>query len=83
MKKLDQERRKIEERLRGIQPMKDSYRKQLQTRLSNVKKMTHDTMVEMGFIKRVIDVMSSRIKLLQYRDVGGRYAKPYRAPNQG
>ena len=67
VKKLDQERRKIEERLRGIQPMKDSYRKQLQTRLSNVKKMTHDTMVEMGFIKRVIDVMSSRIKLLQYR----------------
>ncbi len=67
VKKLDQERRKIEERLGGIQPMKDSYRKQLQTRLSNVKNMTHEAMVEMGFIKRVIDIMSSRIKLLQYR----------------
>ncbi len=67
VRKLDQERRKIEERLNGIQPMKDSYRKQLQTRLKNVRAMTNELLLEMGFIKRVIDVMSSRIKLIQYR----------------
>ena len=65
--KLDDERRKIEERLAGIQPMKDSYRKQLTTRLRNVRALSKERLLEMGFIKRVIDVMSGRVKLLHYR----------------
>jgi RNA polymerase primary sigma factor len=67
VRKLDQERRKIEERLNGIQPMKESYRKQLQTRLKNIRAQSNEALLEMGFIKRIIDVMSSRVKLLQYR----------------
>ena len=58
------ERRKIEERLAGIQPMKDSYRKQLTTRKRNVAAQTKERLLEMGFIKRVVDVMSGRVKLL-------------------
>ena len=37
VRKLDAERRKIEERLGGILPMKPTYRKRLETRLKNVK----------------------------------------------
>ena len=37
LRKLDRERRKAEERLAGIQPMRPSYRKQLTTRVKNLK----------------------------------------------
>ena len=60
VRKLDAERRKIEERLGGIQPMKPTYRKQLETRLKNVKAKSRDLIVEMGFVKRVIDIMAGR-----------------------
>ncbi len=65
--KLDRERRKIEERLAGIQPMKDSYRKQLTTRVRNVQTVTEEKLAEMDFLKRVVDRMASRIKLLHHR----------------
>ena len=64
---LDRERRKIEERLAGIQPMKDSYRKQLQTRKRNIAAQTREHLLDMGFVKRVVDVMSDRIRLLYQR----------------
>ncbi|MBV71640.1 MAG: RNA polymerase sigma factor RpoD [Myxococcales bacterium] len=71
VKKLDGERRKIEERLSGIQPMKATYRKQLETRLKNVKQQSRETIVEMGFVKRIIDIMAGRVKLLYRRALIG------------
>ena len=67
IRKLDKERRKIVERLAGVQPMKDSYRKQLQTRMRNVSSQTREHLLDMDFVKRVIDVMSDRIRLLYQR----------------
>ena len=71
VRKLDAERRKIEERLGGILPMKPTYRKQLETRLKNVKAKSRDLIVEMGFVKRIIDVMAGRLKLLYHRALIG------------
>ncbi len=69
LEKFDRERRKLEERLDGIQPMKDSYRKQLVTRHRNLSNASKDKLIEMNFVKRVIDRMSGRIKLLHHRSV--------------
>jgi RNA polymerase primary sigma factor len=65
--KIDKERRKLEERLDGIQPMKDSYRKQLVTRHRNLCQAAKADLIEMNFIKRVVDRMAGRIKLLHHR----------------
>jgi RNA polymerase primary sigma factor len=65
--KLDRDRRKIDERLHGVQPMKDAYRKQLLTRASNTRERTAARLIEVGFLKRVIDRMAARVKLLHHR----------------
>ncbi len=65
--RLDRDRRKVEERLAGVQPMKDAYRKQLNSRAANAKGKARALLVEIGFLKRVIDKMSARIKLLHHR----------------
>ena len=64
---LETDRRKIAERLDGVQPMRPSYRKQLTTRLRNQSKKILDRLEEIHFTKRVIDRMSARIKLLHHR----------------
>ncbi|MBU1899946.1 RNA polymerase sigma factor RpoD [Myxococcota bacterium] len=64
---LDKDRRKIEERLAGIQPMKASYRKQLVTRLKRIRAETINMLLDVRFLKRVIDVMTDRLKLLYLR----------------
>ena len=67
LRKLDRERRKNEERIAGIQPMRDSYRKQLTTRVRNIKRDVRETLIEMDLVKRVIDAMANRIKVLHHR----------------
>jgi RNA polymerase primary sigma factor len=71
VRKLDNERRQIEEKLAGIQPMKPSYRKQLETRLRNVRQMSRECLLKMDFLKRIMDIMSGRIKLLYQRALIG------------
>ncbi|MGK0358435.1 MAG: RNA polymerase primary sigma factor [Bradymonadia bacterium] len=67
VRKLDKERRKISERLAGVQPMRAAYQKQLATRCRNSRLKIREKLIEMGFLKRVIDRMASRIRLLQAR----------------
>ncbi len=67
IRKLDRERRKFLERLAGVQPMKASYRKQLETRARNARKGIKERQLQMAFLKRVIDRMSGRVKLLHNR----------------
>ena len=67
IRKLDRDRRKIEERLAGVQPVKDSYRKQLETRAGNLRVKIKERLLEVGFLKRVVDRMAARIKLLHHR----------------
>ncbi|MCB9546693.1 MAG: RNA polymerase sigma factor RpoD [Myxococcales bacterium] len=67
IRKLEKERRKLEERLAGLQPMRSAYRKQLTTRVKNVRDRIQEKLIEIGFLKRVIDRMAARIKLLQHR----------------
>ena len=69
---LETDRRKIAERLDGVQPMRPSYRKQLTTRLRNQGQKIYDRLQEINFTKRVIDRMSARIKLLHHRARGAR-----------
>jgi RNA polymerase primary sigma factor len=69
LRKLDRERRRLDERLGGVQPMKASYRKQMITRRSNVEGRTVALLIEVRFLKRVIDRMAGRVKLLHHRMV--------------
>lgn len=72
LRKLDRERRKTEERLAGIQPMRLSYRKQLITRVKNLKVELRENLIEMDLVKRVIDTMATRIKILHHRAISGQ-----------
>jgi len=67
VRRLERERRKLEERLAGVQPMRSPYRKQLATRVKNVRTQIQEKLIEIGFQKRIIDRMAARVKLLQYR----------------
>ena len=67
IRRLDRDRRKIEERLAGVQPVKTGYKKQLETRAQNVRVEVKEFLLEIGFLKRVIDRMAARIKLLHHR----------------
>ena len=67
VRKLDKERRKISERLAGVQPMRAAYKKQLATRCRNSRLKIREQLIEMAFLKRVIDRMAARIRLLQSR----------------
>jgi RNA polymerase primary sigma factor len=67
VRKLDKERRKLAERLAGVQPMRPAYQKQLSTRARNSRMKIREKLIEMGFLKRVIDRMAARIRLLQSR----------------
>jgi RNA polymerase primary sigma factor len=67
VRRLERERRKLEERLAGVQPMRKPYRKQLATRVKNVRQQIQELLVEIAFQKRIIDRMAARIKLLQFR----------------
>ncbi len=69
LRKLDKDRRKIEERLAGVQPVKATYRKQLETRASNLRTKLTERLLEALFLKRVIDRMANRVKLLHHRAV--------------
>ena len=73
LRKLDRERRKAEERLAGIQPMRPSYRKQLTTRVKNLKSELRESLIEMDLVKRVIDLMANRIKVLYHRALSAQY----------
>ena len=73
LRKLDRERRKAEERLAGIQPMRPSYRKQLTTRVKNLKSELRASLIEMDLVKRVIDLMANRIKVLYHRALSAQY----------
>ena len=67
IRKLDRDRRKFLERLAGVQPMKPSYRKQLTTRSRNAGKGISQRLLEIGFLKRVVDRMALRVKVLHHR----------------
>ncbi|MCA9539408.1 MAG: RNA polymerase sigma factor RpoD [Myxococcales bacterium] len=67
LRQLDRERRKLEERLAGVQPLKPTYRKQLDNRASALRERITELLVDVGFLKRVIDRMAARIKLLHHR----------------
>ena len=67
VRRVDRERRKIDERLDGLLPMKDSYRKQLETRSKNLRDRVREVLLDVGFLKRVIDKMAYRIKVLRVR----------------
>jgi len=69
LRKLDRDRRKIEERLAGVQPVKATYRKQLETRATNLRTKITARLLEAMFLKRVIDRMANRVKLLHHRAV--------------
>ena len=67
IRKLDRDRRKFLERLAGVQPMKPSYRKQLETRARNARAGIKTRQLQVCFLKRVIDKMAARVKLLHHR----------------
>ncbi len=63
----ERERRKIRERLAGIQPMKDNLRAKLVKEQAEHEQAIRDALLEARFLKRVIDQMSERIKTLYLR----------------
>ncbi len=69
LRKLDRDRRKIEERLAGVQPVKATYRKQLETRVSNLRAKITERLLEALFLKRIVDRMANRVKLLHHRAI--------------
>jgi RNA polymerase primary sigma factor len=67
IQKFERDRRKFDEKLSGIQPMKPTYRKQLETRTRNARTAIRTRLLDMRLIKRVIDRVSERAKRLYYR----------------
>ena len=54
--------------------MRPSYRKQLTTRVKNLKSENfRASLIEMDLVKRVIDLMANRIKVLYHRALSAQY----------
>ncbi|MCB9522602.1 MAG: RNA polymerase sigma factor RpoD [Myxococcales bacterium] len=67
IRKQERDRRKVLERLDGLQQMKDSYRKQMISRARNAQQRIAERLLEMRLLKRVVDRMASRVKRLRAR----------------
>ncbi len=67
IRRVDRDRRKVEERLDGLQNMKDAYRKQMHSRARNDRGRVRDRLLEMRLLKKVIDRMAQRVKRLRAR----------------
>ncbi len=65
--KIDRDRRKVEERLAGIQPMKPSFRKQLEGRRERHQLEASSLLNQLRLLKRVVDQIAARLKLLHQR----------------
>ena len=74
IKRLDREVRKAEERLDGVLPMSDQFRKQLEGRSSRGRDRIKELLDEMGFNKRVVERMVHRVQTLHLRVLSARGA---------
>ncbi len=67
IQRLDREVRKSEERVDGVLPLSDVFRKQLVRKAQEGREQIHQYLVEIHFNKKVIDRMVARVKVLHHR----------------